>query len=226
MRNPYSSTLKKITVTILFTLLTVLLIQTTANAQTVTVVKAVPSTSSPHLGETFNVDITITDVQNLYGIDVTLRWNASVLQLAGNNSHLGVESNTGGVLHAEVVIVEETASQAVGTYHIVALSIPPASPFSGSGNIATLTFAVTSVGRSDLDLETELSDYNPGGTSNLIPHTDSDGSVDTVPSDSSNPAPLPWALYAIPLIVFLIIALIALILYRKRTKKNLETPQP
>jgi hypothetical protein len=72
-----------------------------------------------------------------------------------------VESRHDGVLHeispnANVFTEENNASQAIGLYHLVATSVAPAAPFSGSGNIAIIRFNVTSLGHSELALETQL----------------------------------------------------------------------
>ena len=125
-------------------------------------------------------------MQNLYGLDVTLDWNASALQFLNANLRLGVESHPDGVLHeippnANIDIVENNASQDIGEYTLVATSVADAPPFSGSGNIATITFKVTGTGHSQLNLATQLADYNPSG-SNFIAHTDLNGSVNsTIP---------------------------------------------
>jgi hypothetical protein len=177
------------------------------------------------------VDITITNVQNLYGLDVSLRWNNSVLEVLSATSHLGVESNPEGVLHevlpdASVYIAEDNASQALGEYHLVATSVSPAPSFNGSGTIATLTFKVASVGHSELDLVTELADRPPPEEhSNFIEHTDVDSSIDSLPVHST-PVPTDWTPIALLIIlVAAILFIIAFALYvrsRKRKPKNVE----
>jgi hypothetical protein len=163
----------------------------TVSAQTDTVVRATASTTQPHVGDTLTVEITISNVQNLYGVNVAFNWNPSVLQLISNASLLGVESNPGGVLHttstAPLYVAEADASQATGGYDLVATSVAPAPAFSGSGTIATITFSVISTGSAGLVLQTQLSDYNPAG-SNFIAHTDTADSVTAVaPGSSSTP---------------------------------------
>jgi hypothetical protein len=169
------------------TLITVLLaicLVSTAQAATTTV-KAVSSSSQPKIGDTITVNITISGVQNLYGVDVTLNWNPQVLKLLSNQSMLGVESHPGGVLHETgtdaILVAENTASQSAGQYTLTATSTGSAPAFSGSGIIATLTFTVTSQGSTDLTVTSELADHPASGqTSNLIDHTDTSDSVTTV----------------------------------------------
>jgi hypothetical protein len=93
----------------------------------------------------------------------------------------------------------------------VATSVAPAPPFSGSGNIAIITFNVTSPGHSVLDLTTELADYNPSGSS-FIDHSDIKGTVDSVIPEFPN-----IAVFAL----FVILATIAVVISKKLLKKNL-----
>jgi len=120
-----------------------------------------PYASFAHLGETFTVNVALINVQNLYGVEVTLSWNASVLQIVRANVRLGVESYSDGVLHHPVFIAKNETIQAEGKYILAGTSTPPAASFSGSGNIAIITFNVSDVGYSKLDLETKLADWPP-----------------------------------------------------------------
>jgi hypothetical protein len=165
-------------------LLTLSLIQPVfSQGSSTTTVAVNPQVTNALLGETVKVNITISNVQNLYGVDVTLLWNSAALSVQNVDVRLGVESHPDGVLHetpsAEIFIQENTIDQANGEYDLIATSVAPASSFSGSGNIVIITFNVTDVGQSNLVLISELGDYNPSG-SNLIDHTDVDGSVASV----------------------------------------------
>ncbi len=219
MKNPYLTKLQCVMFTVLFGLLVLFPIQAASvQAATGTTVSVVPSSSTPRLGETFAVNITISNVQNLYAIDVTLQWNASVLQVLNVNSRLGVESHPDGVLHeslpnAEIDIVEDSVSPETGEYHIAATSVNPAPSFSGSGNIAIVTFNVTSLGHSGLELETELADYPASGEpSNLIEHTTIAGSVNVIPEFPS----------ILMVAVFLVLATTAVVFSKKRLKSTAQ----
>jgi len=165
-----------------------------------TTVAVNPGTVSAIIDETVTVNVTVSNVQNLYGLDVTLMWNPSILTVQNIDIRLGVESFPDGVLHeapdAEIFIQENIVDQENGEFHLVATSVAPASAFSGSGNIASLTFNVTSIGQSELILMTELADYNPSG-SNLIDHTDVNGSLESVIPEFSS-------IIAVILIMFLV----------------------
>jgi len=165
-------------------LLTFSLISTAfAQGSSNTKVTVNPASTNALLGKTITINITLSNVQNLYGLDVTLLWNPSALKIQNVNLRLGVESYADGVLHqvagTDIFVEENNADQANGEYHLVATSVAPAPSFSGSGTIASITFNVTDIGHSELILTTELGDYNPSG-SNLIDHTDVNGSVDSV----------------------------------------------
>ena len=181
-----------------------------------TTVSSVPSTITPALGENFTVNITVTNVQNLYGVDVELSWNASVLQVLNVDLHLGVESHSDGVLHeifpnAEIDVVENDVSSETGTYHVVATSVNPAPSFSGSGNIAVLTFTVISLGHSGLALETELADYPASEEpASLIEHTNNAGAINVIPEFPS--------LITVALLLVLATAAVAF------SKKHLQPP--
>ena len=159
------------------------------NAQMGTVVSAVPQTSTPQVGQTLTVNLTIANVQNLYALDVTLDWNTSVLQFVSVGLLLGVQSHPSGVLYGnqisdsvtpgDVYVQQSDASQSTGEYHLVATSVSPADSFNGSGTIATVTLNVTNPGHSALKLQSELADQpEPGeATSNPIDHQDSSSAV-------------------------------------------------
>lgn len=158
-----------------------------------TVVKVEPYASSYDVGETFSVNLTIVDVQNLYGIEVALYWNASMLRVVNVDLRLGVESYPDGVLHelswARILVVENNVTQKEGEYRLAATSMSPAPSFYGSGNVVRIIFNATSSGYSKLDLETKLFDYPPldrePRVSLQIAHTTIDAFTAIIPEISS-----------------------------------------
>ena len=223
MRYPKAKAPKRIVLTLLFSLLLLYPIHIVFSQTPSTTVAVKPSESSPRLGETLTINITVANVQNLYALDVTLQWNSSALRVVSVDLRLGVEFHPDGVLHGsrlnyddstlvpgDIFVEESNASQETGEYHLVATSVAPAAPFSGSGNIAILTFNVTSIGHSELGLTTELADYNPSGSS-FIEHTDLNGSVNAV---------IPEFPSAAALMLFFIVATIVVVFSKKLLKKN------
>ena len=166
-----------------------------------TTISVIPAQTSAQVGKTFTVNITLSDVENLYGIDVTLDYNGSVLQIVdakpnGNNldsatGFLGTNSIPGGVLYGSPLtndandigagcLYYNTSLSTSDEYHLFATSVNPANSFNGSGTIASLTFKVLESGHSDLILNTTLADHPEAGetTSEAISHIDVSASVD------------------------------------------------
>ena len=168
-----------------FALLFLLLVYATYAQTTTTIVQVEPLHISAVIDETFTVKIVINNVQNLYGVDVTLSWNNTVLQVVSANHELGVESHQNGVLHeatdTPIYVVEDNLDQQTASYHLLATSQNPVPSFSGNGTIAIITFKVLNVGHTELKLQSELADFPVEGEhSNFITHVDVSGSVDTV----------------------------------------------
>jgi len=214
VRQPFSSIKKPLILLTICALLAVVPIYEVM-AQGATV-KVQPSTAAPKYGENFTVDITVSNVQNLYAVDVQLSWNKDIIRISSATPQLGVESHPGGVLHQNVYIALNSMSQQTGTYQLVATSEGSAAAFSGSGKIVTLTFTVIHTGHSELTLETELADKPvPPNPANLINHTDLSSSVNAV---------IPEFSTVFALVVFLILATSALVFSKKHMKKNVNTP--
>ncbi len=149
-----------------------------------TVVKAESSSNQLHIGDTITVTLKISNVQNLFGIDLTLGWNPNVLSLTKVELNLGVESHSNGVLYGTRLVYNLDNAQSgqifveeernAGNYGLIAQSIGSSTnAFSGSGTIATLTFKVEGVGDAQLSLESELSNKATADqNANLIDHQD------------------------------------------------------
>ena len=156
-------------------------------AQTVTV-SVQPQNNTVSVGQTLTVHIEISNVQNLYAVDISLTWDTSMLKLDSNESFVGVPN---GILNTPVLVVQDTADQSTGEYHLVATSENPAGPFSGSATVATLTFTVISAGQSQLTFlnpNQQLASYpQSGGTSEYISATVVNGNVYT---SSTSPSPI------------------------------------
>lgn len=177
-----------------------------------TIVKVDPSTISVDKGEKFTVNVTVIDVQNLYGVEVVVRWNASLLQLVSVDIRLGVNSHPDGVLYEPFMNITQ---ENIGEYLIAATSYTPAPPFNGSGNIIKITFQATNNGETKIDLETKLYDYPPPDRepreSLPIPHTTIDGNVTIIPEFSN---------MIIPVMVLILVTVILTLLTRNQKRLN------
>ena len=202
---------------------------TLANASPATQVRVGPYESIAQVGESFTINVTLADVQNLYGIEVILRWDPSLLQVVSADVHLGVESHPDGVLHEDILIAKNETRNDVGRYWLAATSynstgdIPPPS-FNGSGNIVRLTFNVTNVGSCELSLETELRGKPPpGGIAPPIDHTTIDGFFTTSGPVGGIWIPVNKLEVMAPYIGFVLtisIVLVAIVISVKRRKRK------
>lgn len=199
----------KVNLFMLFLWLIALLLTQVAFVQAAsnTTVDVVPSRNTLPLGETFSVNITISNVQNLFAVDVALSWNVSVLQVLNVDLRLGIESHPDGILHENlpdypIEIIENSLSSETGEYHIAATSVGPVSSFSGSGNVAIISFNVTNLGQAGFGLESELADKPVSGEANFIGHTQSIGNVSIIPEFASIIAVGLLLVFATSVVVF------------------------
>jgi hypothetical protein len=141
------------------------------SAQTTTVT-AEANSSQLKVGDTLTVTLKVSDAVDLYGVDITLSWNTSVLEAVSATNSLGVESHSNGVLHASSAYPIDVEDDAVtdGQYHLLATSQGSStSSFSGSGTLATITFNVTGTGSANLSLnDVELSTRDATGEISLV----------------------------------------------------------
>ncbi len=192
----------------LFALIVVFPIQAVkSQSSTVAIMSVVPQASTARADDTLVINITISNVQNLYGVDVSLSWNPAVLQIKNAESRLGIS-----VLYNPVNTVEQAVSQETGEYHLVAHSQSPADSFNGSGTIATLTFNVTRSGHSDLTLQSELANHPlPEEVAEAIDHEDISGSVDAV---------IPEFPEIAVVALLLVVATVAFLFFKRTTNKS------
>ncbi len=201
-----------------------------------TIVNAAASSTQPKAGGTLTVTVTIANVQNLFGLDLSLLWNPSVLSLSNAVLNLG-DSHSNFVLHGTRInydsnnlssgdiYVNETKLS--GSYLLVAQSIGHTTQsFTGSGTIVTMTFNVISAGSAGLTLTTDLA-YQAavGQNANNIVHTDSADSVTAIvsgSSDSATPTPsVPELSSAIIIILFVALAGSTVLAAKQRNKRRI-----
>ena len=107
------------------------------------------------VGDTFTVPVTITGVSNLYGADVKLVFDNTVLQ--------GVSVERGTLLSPDFVVRQGFYSHPSikGLYARYALTqVNPTPPVTGSGVLMYVTFRAVAPGTSTLALSGILSDRN------------------------------------------------------------------
>jgi general secretion pathway protein D len=121
---------------------------------TTTAVSAFPQLISANLGQSFSVDVTVSDVVDLYAWEIELSWEPSLLgaisvvegtflKSGGDTFFIYSWSDTQGHILVDCTLI----GQIVGV--------------NGSGVLATVTFLVLGVGETPLDLHDEvLLDHN------------------------------------------------------------------
>jgi hypothetical protein len=141
-----------------------------------TSISVYPSQVTVYKHDVFTVNITITDVTNLYGWELKLYWNSAIIECTNAQIHIPMawSGNT-----AEAGIGIENAFNATHGRFFKALSaLSPAPAFNGSMTIATLTFKAKAAGTTALDLQdTKLSDMQ----ASAISHSAADSSVTVLP---------------------------------------------
>lgn len=96
------------------------------------------------IGETFTISFVVLDIENLYGFDIKLKWDPTIIEYVSHVVMAPVESYEEGVLHDPVLLVKDEVDLATGTYWIACASMSPAEPFDGNGNFFTMTFKLVS----------------------------------------------------------------------------------
>ncbi len=116
----------------------------------------------------FTVELRISNVTDLYGFDIILRWNASLLSYSSHLLKIPVEDYPGGVLHEQTFLVANQVNTTAGSYWVAASSLYPAPSFNGSGAVFEITFVVLEYGEDTLDIS-KSAISNSNGES--IPHS-------------------------------------------------------
>jgi len=136
-----------------------------------TTLSVYPSVKTTYVNQTFNIEIKVENVNNLYSFEFKLSWNPSILNLTDEDLHPPAEWGTNWFVWP----MNKWERIQNGLYVVAVTALNPAPPFSGNASLVTLTFKALAVGSTNLDLHgTILGDYP---NANEIPHTVSDGTV-------------------------------------------------
>jgi len=178
-----------------------------------------PPTTTTVFGQTFGIDIKISDVIDLYGWEFKLGWNPDLLDVVsvtqGNFLKQGgltffwpVMNNTGGYILVDCTLLG---------------SVPGVS---GSGTLATVKFYAENQGESLLDLYNTILLNSQEQTIN--PHTAYDGTVTVEESDTVGGIWIPINKLElltpyIGLALAILIAIVVTIVFAKKRRKVKET---
>ena len=116
-----------------------------------TIILIQPSASNVNVGNTVTVDIWIEDVIDLYGADVRLSFDPTLLEVqdADGNPANGVQIQ-GGSFPAPNFVVKKEADNGAGTIWYAVSQMSPTEPVSGSGVAASVTFKGLAEGTSSV----------------------------------------------------------------------------
>lgn len=132
-----------------------------------TVISATPNEPSAAVGNDFSIDIRISDAVQLYGWELKLAWNTTILDLV-NTTEGEFLKNDGNTLF------NATMENTTGYLYLYCTLIGNVQGANGNGNLATVAFHIREPGYSSLDLyDSKLLNT----LEKLIPHQTHDGYV-------------------------------------------------
>lgn len=144
-----------------------------------TVILIQPSSSDVDVDDTIMVDIRIEDVADLYGVDVRLSFEPTLLEVVQIQA---------GSFPAPDFVVKKEADNSAGTVWYAVSQMAPTEPTSGSGVAASITFKGLAGGTSSVAFTYQKIVKKNG---EQIPATTQDGQITVVGTETSTPTYLP-----------------------------------
>lgn len=165
-----------------------------SNAQQIPTLSITPNTThltAAQLGTNIQVDLIISNVQNLYAWNLNLTWNPSVLNLTDITEGPFLSSADHTLFTWTPSISANTRNQ--GYIQNVAASLLSGKGIDGNGVLATITFQVIDIGTSTLSIDgSELAPQITTDVSQRISATITNGLV--VVDNQANNSPTPTTL--------------------------------
>ena len=125
-----------------------------AAADSGTRVSLEPSTTAAYVGDTVNVNIRISDVSDLYGAEVHIRFDPARLQaLDDDETQPGVQILPGSLFPIKSdpsYVAQNQVDNLAGTVDFAMTLLAPELSVSGSGTLATVRFAAKMQGTAQL----------------------------------------------------------------------------
>jgi hypothetical protein len=161
------------------------------------------SSTVSDIGDVFTVKVTIADVTDLYGFELKLGYNTTILDIE--------KTTIQPFLNEPNYVIFDEMNEDEGWYLLAVTSWAPAAPKSGGGTLAEITFKATGIGNCTLDLyDVKLANSTAG----LIPHQAINGEVTTLeqPDDSSE----PFSLVNVAIVIVVAVSFVAALYYVKK----------
>jgi hypothetical protein len=111
-----------------------------------------PQSLALSVGQIFQVECSVNNVTDLYGLDIEIGWDQAIIRYVSHTVTIPVETNPGGILHSPVITWDNNTSPlppivAPGTmYFLDSASLLPASSFNGTGTCFMMTFQAIASG--------------------------------------------------------------------------------
>ena len=130
-----------------------------------------PELTELGIGETFTATVHILNVEDLYGLDVHVGWNTTLLDYINHSITIPVESYPEGILHEPIAEFRNEVNQTSGTSWIAYTSLNPVMSFSGNGIVVEMTFRTINHGVCNITiLSSELVDFDGLAITHSITH--------------------------------------------------------
>lgn len=110
-----------------------------------------PETSYVQAGLNVTVSVTLTDPENLWGLECKLLWNTTLLDYVEHEVYIPRETYYWGVLRNPVTISKNKVNETTGVYWVAAKSTAP-DPFEQDGTVFNMTFQALTNGTCDLSI--------------------------------------------------------------------------
>jgi hypothetical protein len=115
-----------------------------------------PLSSTLLVSDTITVNVVITGVIDLYGVELALAFDPEIVTVVDDNpGAAGIQITAGGCPQASFV-AQNAADNSSGVITYAAASLAPAEPCTGGGTVATITFQGVTQGTSPISFTTWL----------------------------------------------------------------------
>jgi hypothetical protein len=100
-----------------------------------------PASTQVGVGTTFSMGVVADNVENLYGVEATIRFDPAILEVVDADAgQTGVQVHRGSWLPASTHVVTNQADNAGGVIQFAATLVAPAPALTGSGQLISIPF--------------------------------------------------------------------------------------
>jgi len=128
------------------------------------VLRVSPSTLEVKVGRQTTIDVEAAQVSDVYGIEIHISFDPSVLEVVdADSSEEGVQIEP-GTFPSPDFVVRNAANNQAGTIDYAATQLPPSEPSDGDGVVARITFLAKRTATSEVRFDQFLlADYRGSG---------------------------------------------------------------